>query len=286
MIREASLLFLQSFPGIVNLIKNSFEDLPKELKILRYQDSVEIYIARGMLVSCLIFVFFLNLINIILSIYTKNFIFSLSISFLSSSLLAFLGFIIYLKIPSFKINSMARSLEKELHESIYVFSTFINDKTPLHISIGNFIKSNPEYKLSKEFNDILKLIEIGGMSIINAIDKKIEMCYSNKLSRFLFGLLTTLKGGGSIKSYVSVFAKDEIEEYRNKIKESGRKAALIMQIYLIILVIGGMFINIIISVFSLIQPIQGIVEIQFLIGVVMIPLISIMISKLVRSMII
>lgn len=286
MIQQASYLFLESFPAVINLVKNLFEDLPKDLKILKSKESVEIFIAKGMLVSFLVFTFFICFSSILLSAITQNVIFSLSISLLSSSVLAFIFFLFYLKSPSIKIRSLSASLERELHESLYTFSIFINDKTPLNISISNFIKSNPNYRLSKELNDILKLMEIGGMDIISAIDKKIETSFSNKLSRFLFGLSTTLRSGGSVKSYVSLFAKDEIEDYRNKIREAGRKAALLIQIYLIALVVGGMFINIIISIFSLVQPITGVAEIQFFIDFIMIPVISLMMAKLIRSVII
>lgn len=286
MIQQASYLFLESFPGVIDTVKNLFENLPKELKILRIKESAEVFIAKGMVISLLVFTFFICLFSILLSTITKNVIFSTSISLLSSSIAAFLFFLIYIKLPSLKIQNLAYSLEKELHESLYTFSIFVNDKTPLNVSINNFVKSNPHYKLSKELNDILKLMEIGGMDIISAIDKKIETSFSNKLSRFLFGLSTTLRSGGSVKSYVSLFARDEIEEYRNKIRDAGRKASLLIQIYLIALVIGGMFINIIISIFSLIQPIAGIAEIQFFISFIMIPAISFMMVKLIRSIII
>ncbi|MEM5813310.1 MAG: type II secretion system F family protein [Candidatus Aenigmatarchaeota archaeon] len=283
MIKQSAVFFIEAYPGIVNFIKNFFEDLPRELKVLKYKDSPEVYIAQGILLSFLTFSFSLVFLTIIISVLSKNVVLSVSLSFLASSLISFSIFIFYLRFPSMRIKSLAIGIDRELHESLYTFSIFVNDKTPLQISINNFVKSNPQYKLSKELNDILKLMDFGGLDILSAIDKKIEMSASSKLSKFLFGLSTTIKGGGSIKSYVSNFATEEIEEYRNKIREAGRKMGMIMQIYLIVLVLGGMFINIIISIFSLLQPMEGVVEIQFFMGFVLIPLISIMIAQIIKT---
>ncbi|MEM5843098.1 MAG: type II secretion system F family protein [Candidatus Aenigmatarchaeota archaeon] len=283
MIKQSAVFFIEAYPGIVNFIKNFFENLPRELKVLKYKDSPEVYIAQGILLSFLTFSFSLVFLTIIISVLSKNVVLSVSLSFLVSSLISFSMFIFYLRLPSMRIKSLAIGIDRELHESLYTFSIFVNDKTPLQISINNFVKSNPQYKLSKELNDILKLMDFGGLDILSAIDKKIEMSASSKLSKFLFGLSTTIKGGGSIKSYVSNFATEEIEEYRNKIREAGRKMGMIMQIYLIVLVLGGMFINIIISIFSLLQPMEGVVEIQFFMGFVLIPLISIMIAQIIKT---
>lgn len=286
MITQSALFFYNSFPGLIDFIKNYFENLPRELKILRYKESAEFYIAKSIAIAFLTFSFSITFLTIFLNVLIKDIISSLSISFLFSSILSVFTFLIYIKLPSIKISNLSRAIDRELHESLYTFSVFVNDKTPLHISINNFIRSNPQYKLSKELNDIVKLMEFGGLDIISAIDKKIELTPSTKLTRFLFGLSSTIKSGGSIKNYVSTFAKDEIEEYRNKIRESGRKAAMIIQIYLIALVIGGMFINLIISIFSLVQPMEGIVEIQFFLTFILIPLVSLMIAQLIKTIII
>jgi len=285
MISRAALFFQNNFPEIIDNIKNFFEDLPTNLKILRYKESPELYIAKGLVLSLLVFVFSLTFLNILLAVLTQNLSFSLTLSTLFSSVLSFTFFVIYLRMPSIKASSLASSIDKELHESLHVFGVFVNDRIPLQISIKNFVTSNPNYKLSKELNDILKLMEFGGLDILSAIDKKIELTPSKKLTRFLFGLSTTIKGGGSVKSFVSNFAKDEIEEYRNKIRDAGRKVGMVLQIYMVIILVGAMFLNIIISIFSLIQPMEGIVETQFMISVLLVPVASYMIARLVRMMI-
>jgi len=285
MISRAALFFQNNFPEIINNIKNFFEDLPNNLKILRYKESPELYIAKGLVLSLLVFVFSLTFLNILLAVLTQNLSFSLTLSTLFSSVLSFTFFIMYLKMPSIKVSSLASSIDKELHESLHVFGVFVNDRIPLHISIKNFVTSNPNYKLSKELNDILKLMEFGGLDILSAIDKKIELTPSKKLTRFLFGLSTTIRGGGSVKAFVSNFAKDEIEEYRNKIRDAGRKVGMVLQIYMVIILVGAMFLNIIISIFSLIQPMEGIVETQFMISVLLVPVASYMIARLIRVMI-
>lgn len=285
MITQAALFFQNNFPEVIDNIKKFVEDLPTNLKILRYKESPELYIAKGIVLTLLVFAFSTTFLNILMAVLSQSVSFSLTLSLLFSAVLSFVFFILYLRVPSFRASSLASAIDRELHESLYVFGVFVNDKTPLQVSIKNFVSSNPNYKLSKELNDVLKLMEFGGLDILSAIDKKIELTPSKKLTRFLFGLSTTIKGGGSIKTYVSNFAKDEIEEYRNKVRDAGRKIGMVLQIYMIIILVGAMFLNIIISIFSLLQPMEGIVETQFLISILLVPISSYMMARLIRLMI-
>jgi flagellar protein FlaJ len=277
--------FLENFKDQIDFIIKIFEDLPINLRLIKSNLSAEQYVAKGFEISTFIFIFLqLSLISLI-SLITGNLMFGITSSLIISTLTSVGFFFIYLKIPSLKLSSLQSKIEKEMYHYIPVFSAFVSDKTPLEESIKSFVTANPDLKLSKELDEIYKMVKFGGLDIVTAIDKKIEVTPSKKLRDFLFGLLTIIKTGGSLKEYVKKVAEDEIEEYKNKIRESSRKLTLFFEIYLISLVIGSLFLIIITSVFSLIQPIPNLLEMQFLIVFFLIPLVSIAMSKLLESLI-
>jgi flagellar protein FlaJ len=276
--------FLENFKDQIDFIIKIFEDLPINLRLIKSNLSAEQYIAKGFEISTFIFIFLqLSLISLI-SLITGNLMFGITSSLIISTLTSVGFFFIYLKIPSLQLSSLQSKIEKEMYHYIPVFSAFVSDKTPLEESIKSFVTANPDLKLSKELDEIYKMVKFGGLDIVTAIDKKIEVTPSKKLRDFLFGLLTIIKTGGSLKEYVKKVAEDEIEEYKNKIRESSRKLTLFFEIYLISLVIGSLFLIIITSVFSLIQPIPNLLEMQFLIVFFLIPLVSIAMSKLLESL--
>jgi len=277
--------FLENFKDQIDFIIKIFEDLPINLRLIKSNLSAEQYIAKGFEISTFIFIFLQLSLIYLISLITGNLMFGITSSLIISTLTSVGFFFIYLKIPSLKLSSLQSKIEKEMYHYIPVFSAFISDKTPLEESIKSFVTANPDLKLSKELDEIYKMVKFGGLDIVTAIDKKIEVTPSKKLRDFLFGLLTIIKTGGSLKEYVKKVTEDEIEEYKNKIRESSRKLTLFFEIYLISLVIGSLFLIIITSVFSLVQPIPNLLEMQFLIVFFLIPLVSIAMSKLLESLI-
>lgn len=277
--------FLNSFKPFIDFLLKLNEDLPINLRILKYNVSSEYYIARGITISFFLFVFLTIFSTVFFSSITRNPAFALTSALIISIGIPFAFLFIYLKLPSFRLMSLESRINKEMYDAIPIFSAFASDKTPLDQSIKSFVESNPNFLISKEFQEIYNLVKYGGLDIISAIDKKIETTPSKKLRNFLFGLLTIIKTGGSIKDYVTKVANDEIEEYRNLIRESSRKLALFFEIYIIAVVIGSLFLIIITSVFSLIQPIPNLIELQFFIVFFLVPIISLMMSKLLQSFI-
>ena len=277
--------FLENFKDQIDFIIKIFEDLPINLRLIKSNLSAEQYVAKGFEISTFIFIFLQLSLIYLISLITGNLMFGITSSLIISTLTSVGFFFIYLKIPSLKLSSLQSKIEKEMYHYIPVFSAFISDKTPLEESIKSFVTANPDLKLSKELDEIYKMVKFGGLDIVTAIDKKIEVTPSKKLRDFLFGLLTIIKTGGSLKEYVKKVTEDEIEEYKNKIRESSRKLTLFFEIYLISLVIGSLFLIIITSVFSLVQPIPNLLEMQFLIVFFLIPLVSIAMSKLLESLI-
>ena len=277
--------FLTSFKPLIDYIIKIEEDLPINLRLLKYNVSAEQYIAKGLTISFFLITFSIVFFTVLFSVVTRNPAFALTTSLIISLGLPLIFFFIYLKIPNIKLSSIESKIEKEMYEAIPIFSTFVSDKIPLEQSVKNFIEANPNFLISKEFKEFYNLIKYGGLDVISALDKKIETTPSKKLRDFLFGLLTIIRTGGSIKDYTAKVANDEIEEYRNKIRESSRKLTLFFEIYMIAVVIGSLFLIIITSVFSLIQPIPNLIELQFFIVFFLVPIISIMMSKLLQSFI-
>ncbi len=283
MIEETKKFVLKTFEPVINFLKETFPEMESILRKIQAKKTVDEIFAESILVFFLSFIFLTILINMLLSLITLNPIFSLFSTLILSSFFSFLLVLFYLNYPKIILKSLANKIDKELHFSFPVFSTFVSEKVPLHLSIKQFCSSNPNLKLSKELDDIYKLVEFGGLDIISAINRKILVCPSEKLTNILTGLASVLKTGANIKEYANYRAKEIINEYRNRIRESGRKIGLFFQIYIISLVIGTLLFIILTSIMSAITPIPNLLEIQFIIVFIFVPIISIVMSILVKS---
>jgi flagellar protein FlaJ len=277
---------LETFKPLIDFILKIEEDLPSTLKVLKYGISAEQYVARGMIISFYIFLLSLFSSIVVISILTFNPLFGTTAALIISFFLSFSFFFFYLKLPSLKVRSIENKIEKEMTHAIPLFSAFVSDKIPLEYSFKSFVDSNPTLRISKEFNEIYNITRFGGLDIVRALELKIEMTPSRKLRNFLFGLLTTIKSGASIKDYVTKSSEDEIIEYRNKIREASKKMTLFLEIYMIAIVIGSIFLLIVTSIFSLIQPIPNLLELQFFIVFVLVPIISLTLAKVLQTFIV
>ncbi len=283
MIIEAKQFIKQNFSPFIKFLDEMFPNTKIVLTKLKSSKTAEELYAESILLFFISFSFFVIFLTTLLSAITLNQAFALLSSLFSAFIFSFLISFIYILSPSIQLKSRASKIEKELYFSLPIFSSFISDKTPLHISIKQFCETNKEYLLAQELEEINKMVEFGGVDLITAINRKILVSPSEKLANILTGLASILKGGGSVSEYMKIKSDEIINEYRQKIRESGRKIGLFFQIYIIAFVIGILLFLILTSVFSLISPIPNLLLIQFFIVCIAIPLLSIMMVILVKS---
>lgn len=275
----------QFFSYLIPILRENYEHLKEPLRILREKRSLDEYLAHSIGFSFFCFTFLLAFLIVFLTILTKDPLFSFLLSFLVSFLFSSFSFLLLLSIPNLKIASLAKKIEKELPISLLTFSTFVSDEIPIEKSFEIFSKTNKHFKLAQEFDEIVRHVKYFGKDIFSAIEYKIMYSPSKKLREILWGIHSTLRGGGSIAEFLKSKANELMAEYRREIREFSRKIVLFVEIYLLLIVLGSLFFIVLTSIFSAISQQPGTVFIQFFLSTVGLPIITLMTMFLMKSIV-
>lgn len=273
------------FGWFIKYLRDSFEFLEGPLRILKIKKSVNEYLASALGLAFFVFSFLLAFLSVIIAVITKSLLFSIFTSFVISFVASLGTFFVYVYSPVSKVNSLGKKIEKELPFSLLSLSTFVSKDVPLEESFRLFKNSNKDMMLAKEIGDIVYYIDYMGKDIFSALETKVKFCPSKKLKDILWGIYSILKGGGDLYEFLKEKANELIDDYRRNIKEFSRKVMIFVELYLLLIVMGSLFFNILTSIFSsLNQGSSGnIVFIQFFLTAVSLPLISVMMIFMIKS---
>ncbi|MCD6483384.1 MAG: type II secretion system F family protein, partial [Candidatus Aenigmarchaeota archaeon] len=228
----------------------------------------------------------LAFLTVIISIISHNPVFALFTSLIVSLISSFLTFMLYVYSPMSKVNSLGKKIDKELPFSLLSLSTFISEDVPIEESFNLFRKSNKDLLLAKEIGEIVDYVNYMGKDIYSAIETKIKYCPSQKLRDILWGMYSTMRSGGNLYEFLKEKSNEFVEEYRRNIKEFSRKVMVFIELYLLLIVMGSLFFNILTSIFSSLN--QGgtggnIVFLQFFLTAVTLPLVTVMMMFMIKS---
>lgn len=107
-------------------------------------------------------------------------------------------------------------------------------------------------EISKIAEKIIRNIEIFGMDLITAIKSVAMRTPSEKFRHFLYGVISTLEGGGSIQRFLEKEAKNALADYELKRQRYLSLLSTYADFYTIILIAAPLFFISILSVMSLI----------------------------------
>ena len=209
-----------------------FKKLEKTLKSARikipYTQYLKIlYISTFISIPISIFIFwFLNFINV-KEIY-------LIYSTLSIPLIVFLSIYYY---PFAKANEHARKIESELPFAISHLASIAESNLPPTIMF-RIISTFREYKaLGKEFEEIVRRMEVYGLDFVTATKNVAETTPSISFQKFLNSMITTIQSGGDIKNFLRIMYDKTSYEWKAEREEFIQKLSLFSEIYVGVVVL-------------------------------------------------
>ncbi len=139
--------------------------------------------------------------------------------------------------------------------------------------------------MTKEARRIVADMQMFGLNIYDSLERAVDRTPSRELRDLFWAILSTLKAGGELQTYLTEESKTFLNNYRRKLNEFARSLAIYLEIYLTALVLGTIFFIILTSVMSGFTGIvaQDMVFIQFFLIFFFIPLISIAFIILIKA---
>ena len=155
---------------------------------------------------------------------------------------------------------------------------------PFHKVLEIFSKVTSYKELSKEVNGILRDINTFGLDIVSALERASERSPSKKLKEIWWGIISAIKSGTDVSSFLKEKSYSLLNEYRRKVYEFAHNLSIYLEVYLTAIILGIIFFIVLTTVMSgIAQSAENIVVLQFLLVVGALPLISIAFLILVKA---
>jgi flagellar protein FlaJ len=225
-----------------------FKRIEKALKSARikipYTQYLKIlYISTFISIPISIFIFwFLNFINVkeTYLIYSTLFI----------PLIVFLSICYY---PFVKVNEHARKIETELPFAISHLASIAESNLPPTIMF-RIISTFKEYKgLGKEFEEIVRRMEVYGLDFVTAVKNVAETTPSISFQKFLNSMVTTIQSGGDVKNFLRIMYDKTYYEWKAEREEFVQKLSLFSEIYVGVVVLTPLLLISMLVLMSLLQ---------------------------------
>jgi len=271
------------FGDFARLLGKNFSDLRDDLQRANMQYTLEEYLATSMFTTAITFVIEAALLSFIFAFFVPIILAMVSALILSLAISGMLFFLFY-TYPTAIAKNREAAIRKVLPFAVSYMSAIASGKTT-PITLFKTLARFKEYgEVSKEAEDIVKDVEMFGMSISTAIRRKAKRTPSNELRELLYGMTTMTASGGDIGLYLRSKANELMNDYRRRIVKYSQDLSLLVEIYLTLIITGSIFFIVLSSVITAISGGLDIILMQIFVVLALLPIISIGFIILVKSM--
>jgi flagellar protein FlaJ len=253
-----------------------FSDLKKDLKRSGMRKTLEEYLSTSLLMCIILFVIELPIFSLIFSLLNLGFLFSFFMAITTSVLVCSFFFLMFVNYPKFIIRDKARSIDRTLPFAGIYLSTIASSRLPPHRIFEIFSKFKEYGEISYEAKRIVADMKMFGLNVYDSLEKAVERTPSKDLRDLFWTILSTLKAGGDLHTYLDEKSKSFLSDYRRRLDEFSQSLSIYLEIYLTALVLGTIFFIILTSVMSGFTGMvaENIIFVQFFLIFLFVPLIS------------
>ncbi len=227
-----------------------FPDLRKNLKKAGMKTTLEEYLSVALLTCLILFVFELPIISFVLSLLGLGIAFSIFMSLTLSIVISFMFFFIFISYPNTVISSKSAEVTRVLPFAGIYLSNIAGSKLPPHKIFEIFSKFDEYGEVSNEAKRIVRDMTAFGLDIYTSLERSVYRTPSTELRDLLWSIMSTLKAGGDLSTYLQEKSKSFLASYRRKLSEFAHSLSIYLEVYLTVLVLGAIFFTILTSIMS------------------------------------
>ncbi len=222
------------FGRFVHKHRDWFKDLALDLHRALLPYSVEEYAAGGILLTILTFLSLFVVLLVVSGFSPSAILYTLPLSILIAAFIT----LFYFNYPSYRATRRGKDIDARLPAAVTHMSTLAGTGIA-PINIFKTLASLPEYgEVSKECALIVRDVELFGKDLLTALSDSARRSPSRKWEELLWGVISALRSGGSLRDYFLIKVRDLMREFEKMEKEAMESAQVITEIYLIIAILG------------------------------------------------
>ena len=260
-----------------------FIDVKEDLQKANMKYTLEEWLSLGVFTSLatftvevVVFSFIFGIIGIdpLLAVF-----FSLTLSMSIAGILAFL----FYTYPGTSSRGRENNIQKSLPFAVsYLASIATKNMSPVFFfkTLGQF----KEYgEVAKDSKNIVRDVEVFGMSIHSAIKKRADRTPSKEFKELLWGINNVYDSGGNITLFLKQKGDSLMSDYRRRIKKYAQNLSLFVEVYLTLIIIGAIFFIVLSSVIAAITSGSETALIHTFVVFILLPVLSVGFIALVKS---
>ena len=239
------------YPGInksiePSLLKSSMGITPKSYISAVFLTSLISYIAALILFSVLVFI-----------VWELNIFLTILLMIFMPVIAAIIAFIIGLFYPQELVMSRKKSIETNLPFVILHMASIASSGIPPQ-AVFKLLGEFEEYDvLADEMKKITRNIDVFGLDPMTALREVAKRTPSEKFKQLLQGLITTIEGGGDLKTYLKSAGEQSLFNWGIKRQKYLNQLSTYAEFYTGILIASPLFLVSLFSVMNMIQPQLG-----------------------------
>ncbi|MFH1424957.1 MAG: type II secretion system F family protein [archaeon] len=196
--------------------------------------------------------------------------------------ISFGSFVVALKYPMTKADERKRSIENNLPFAVLYMNTIAGTGSPPYL-IFKLLTEFKEYgEVSVEAQRIVEEVEIMGQDIEVAMQRTADETPSKQLRDLLWGMITTIVGGGDLKALLKEEASFLMNDYRRRMEEYTNTLTMYVEVYITLVIVGSIFGLVMSTIMGTISGFAGLRVMQELLVFVFLPIASIVFIMLLK----
>jgi flagellar protein FlaJ len=277
-------LAFKIFGDYVENLMPYFSELRIDIRKASMKMSIQEFLSMSMLTGMISFVVALPVLSFILGFFIQSFLFSFIMAFTLSIVAGVAGFFLFMRYPQTIIASSGKEVDNYLPFALLYLSTVASTKLPVDKMLKLFSRFSEYRQITKEISAIVNDVDAFGVDINTAIERAVDRATSKNFREMLWGMLSTMKSGGDVSTYLKEKSRSSMNEYRRKLYEFSQQLTVYIEVYLTAIVLGAIFFTILTAIMSGLGGGGGdVITLQFFLIFVFLPLISALFIFLVRT---
>ncbi len=264
-------------------IRTYFLDVRDNLHKANISYTIEEYLSVALFTVALTFMIETIMLSFIFGLVFGDIIVSMMLAFTLAATISGGLFFFFYTYPGTLVKHRRSQIKKVLPFAISYMATIASSKISPFLMFKTMSRFKEYGYIAKESEQIVKDVEVFGMSVSSAIKKEAKRTPSKEFGELLWGINSMMASGGNIADFLHDKGDSFMSDYRRRIRKYSQDLSLYVEIYLTLIITGSIFFIVLTSVISTLSSGAGVILIQSFIVFLLLPLLSIGFIVLIKS---
>lgn len=253
--------------------KYNFLDVLDDIHKSNMNYTLEEYLSMTFMTTAVTFVAEMCILTFIFALFIDP-VLALPLAFTLTFALSVLVFFLFYSYPATLAKNRRNKIKKVLPFTVSYLSTLASSKLPPITMFKTMSKFKEYGELSKEAENIVRNVEMFGMSFSSSLKKQAKRTPSPEFADLLWGINIVTTTGGDLVTYLNQKTNEFMNDYRRNIRKYSQDLSLYTEIYLTLVITGSIFFIVLSSVITALSTGTGTVSLQTFIVFLLLPLLS------------